>query len=83
MGHFPPPPSPRSQHFLFLQLEQLPSHQSILTHISTSGLPTSLGGGLPYCHQAWLDFRMVSVLDRAEGGKAGNLASRGTSSGLA
>ncbi|KAF5919600.1 hypothetical protein HPG69_000200, partial [Diceros bicornis minor] len=41
-----------------LQLEQLPSHQSLLTHISTSGLPTSLGGGLPYCHQAWLDFRM-------------------------
>ncbi|XP_039744909.1 puratrophin-1 [Pteropus medius] len=41
-----------------LQLEQLPSHQSMLTHISTSGLPASLGGGLPYCHQAWLDFRM-------------------------
>uniref|UniRef100_A0A9L0T5D7 Pleckstrin homology and RhoGEF domain containing G4 n=1 Tax=Equus caballus TaxID=9796 RepID=A0A9L0T5D7_HORSE len=41
-----------------LQLEQLPSHQSLLTHISTTGLPTSLGGGLPYCHQAWLDFRM-------------------------
>ncbi|ELK14494.1 Puratrophin-1 [Pteropus alecto] len=48
-----------------LQLEQLPSHQSVLTHISTSVLPASLGGGLPYCHQAWLDFRMVSVLDRA------------------
>ncbi|MBW02927.1 Puratrophin-1, partial [Eschrichtius robustus] len=41
-----------------LQLEQLSSHQSLLTHISTSGLPTSLGGGLPYCHQAWLGFRM-------------------------
>ncbi|XP_063573752.1 puratrophin-1 isoform X9 [Pongo abelii] len=39
-----------------LQLEQLPS-QSLLTHIPTAGLPTSLGGGLPYCHQAWLDFR--------------------------
>uniref|UniRef100_A0A2R9CK95 Pleckstrin homology and RhoGEF domain containing G4 n=1 Tax=Pan paniscus TaxID=9597 RepID=A0A2R9CK95_PANPA len=35
-----------------LQLEQLPS-QSLLTHIPTAGLPTSLGGGLPYCHQAW------------------------------
>nr|XP_036881278.1 puratrophin-1 isoform X2 [Manis javanica] len=41
-----------------LQLEHLPSHQSLLTHISTSVLPTSMGGGLPYCHQAWLDFRM-------------------------
>nr|KAF6407734.1 pleckstrin homology and RhoGEF domain containing G4 [Molossus molossus] len=41
-----------------LQLEQLSSHQSLLTHISTSCLPASLGGGLPYCHQAWLDFRM-------------------------
>ncbi|KAF6288795.1 pleckstrin homology and RhoGEF domain containing G4 [Rhinolophus ferrumequinum] len=41
-----------------LQLEQLSSHQSLLTHISTSGLPASLGGGRPYCHQAWLDFRM-------------------------
>ncbi|XP_049559731.1 puratrophin-1 [Orcinus orca] len=41
-----------------LQLEQLSSDQSLLTHISTSGLPTSLGGGLPYCHQAWLGFRM-------------------------
>uniref|UniRef100_A0A8C3VVF9 Pleckstrin homology and RhoGEF domain containing G4 n=1 Tax=Catagonus wagneri TaxID=51154 RepID=A0A8C3VVF9_9CETA len=41
-----------------LQFELLTSHQSLLTHISTSGLPTSLGGGLPYCHQAWLDFRM-------------------------
>ncbi|KAB0394007.1 hypothetical protein E2I00_011718, partial [Balaenoptera physalus] len=41
-----------------LQLEQLSSHQSLLTHISTSGLSTSLGGGLPYCHQAWLGFRM-------------------------
>nr|XP_053770833.1 puratrophin-1 [Desmodus rotundus] len=41
-----------------LQLKQLSSHQSLLTHISTSSLPASLGGGLPYCHQAWLDFRM-------------------------
>ncbi|KAG8521795.1 Puratrophin-1 [Galemys pyrenaicus] len=41
-----------------LQLEQLSSYQSLLTHISTSGLPASLGGGLSYCHQAWLDFRM-------------------------
>uniref|UniRef100_A0A8C9Q8Q5 Pleckstrin homology and RhoGEF domain containing G4 n=1 Tax=Spermophilus dauricus TaxID=99837 RepID=A0A8C9Q8Q5_SPEDA len=41
-----------------LQLEQLPSHQSLLTHIPTAGLPTSLGGCLPYCHQTWLDFRM-------------------------
>ncbi|XP_023065924.1 puratrophin-1 [Piliocolobus tephrosceles] len=39
-----------------LQLEQLPS-ESLLTHIPTVGLPTSLGGGLPYCHRAWLDFR--------------------------
>uniref|UniRef100_A0A8C6R0P2 Pleckstrin homology domain containing, family G (with RhoGef domain) member 4 n=1 Tax=Nannospalax galili TaxID=1026970 RepID=A0A8C6R0P2_NANGA len=41
-----------------LQLKQLPSHQSLLTHIPTSELPTSLGGCLPYCHQTWLDFRM-------------------------
>ncbi|XP_025744844.1 puratrophin-1 [Callorhinus ursinus] len=41
-----------------LQLQQLPSHQSLLNHVSTSGLPASMGGGLPYCHQAWLDFRM-------------------------
>ncbi|KAM5297737.1 puratrophin-1 [Glossophaga mutica] len=41
-----------------LQLEQLSSHQSLLTHISTPSLPASLGGGLPYCHRAWLDFRM-------------------------
>ncbi|XP_017394790.1 puratrophin-1 [Cebus imitator] len=40
-----------------LQLEQLPCHQSLLTHIPTAELPTWLGGGLPYCHQAWLDFR--------------------------
>ncbi|XP_032447161.1 puratrophin-1 [Lynx canadensis] len=41
-----------------LQLQQLPSHQSLLTYISTSRLPASMGGGLPYCHQTWLDFRM-------------------------
>ncbi|KAM9192134.1 puratrophin-1 [Dugong dugon] len=41
-----------------LQLEHVPSHHSLLTHIPTTALPTSLGGGLPYCHQAWLDFRM-------------------------
>ncbi|XP_073913027.1 puratrophin-1 [Castor canadensis] len=41
-----------------LQLEQLPSHESLLTHIPTTELPTSLGGCLPYCHQTWLDFRM-------------------------
>uniref|UniRef100_G1MG60 Pleckstrin homology and RhoGEF domain containing G4 n=1 Tax=Ailuropoda melanoleuca TaxID=9646 RepID=G1MG60_AILME len=41
-----------------LQLQQLPSHQSLLNHVSTSGLPAPMGGGLPYCHQAWLDFRM-------------------------
>ncbi|XP_076988809.1 puratrophin-1 [Tamandua tetradactyla] len=41
-----------------LQLELLPSHQSLLTHIPTAELPASLGGDLPYCHQAWLDFRM-------------------------
>ncbi|XP_059523761.1 puratrophin-1 [Myotis daubentonii] len=41
-----------------LQVEQLSSLQSLLTHISTSRLPASLGGGLPYCHQAWLHFRM-------------------------
>ncbi|XP_066099058.1 puratrophin-1 [Saccopteryx bilineata] len=40
-----------------LQIEQLSSHQSLLTHISTSWLPASLGGDLPYCHEAWLDFR--------------------------
>uniref|UniRef100_G1U6Y4 Pleckstrin homology and RhoGEF domain containing G4 n=1 Tax=Oryctolagus cuniculus TaxID=9986 RepID=G1U6Y4_RABIT len=41
-----------------LQLAQVPSHQSLLTHIPTAGLPTLLGGCLPYSHQAWLDFRM-------------------------
>ncbi|XP_008585552.1 PREDICTED: puratrophin-1 [Galeopterus variegatus] len=41
-----------------MQLVQLPSHQSLLTYIPTTVLPTSLGGCLPYCHQAWLDFRM-------------------------
>ncbi|XP_048210769.1 puratrophin-1 isoform X2 [Perognathus longimembris pacificus] len=41
-----------------LQLEQLPSHQSLLTYIPTTELPTSLGGHLPYCHQTWLDFRL-------------------------
>ncbi|XP_012597933.2 puratrophin-1 isoform X1 [Microcebus murinus] len=41
-----------------LQLEQLLSYQSLLTHIPTAGLPTSLGGCLPYYHQAWLHFRM-------------------------
>ncbi|ELK25613.1 Puratrophin-1 [Myotis davidii] len=41
-----------------LQVEQLSSLQSLLTHISSSWLPASLGGGLPYCHQAWLHFRM-------------------------
>ncbi|XP_023565079.1 puratrophin-1 [Octodon degus] len=41
-----------------LQLEHLPSHQSLVTHIPTAGLPTSLGGCLPYCHQDWLEFRM-------------------------
>lgn len=45
----------------FLQVEQLSSLQSLPTHISTSWLPASLGGGLPYCHQAWLHFRMVSA----------------------
>ncbi|XP_006863706.1 PREDICTED: puratrophin-1 [Chrysochloris asiatica] len=41
-----------------LQLEHVPSHQSLLTRLPIMGLPDSLGGGLPYCHQAWLDFRM-------------------------
>ncbi|XP_063103571.1 puratrophin-1 isoform X2 [Cavia porcellus] len=41
-----------------LQLEHLPSHQSLVIHIPTAGLPTSLGGCLPYCHKAWLEFRM-------------------------
>lgn len=50
-------------HYLFiLQLEQLCSWQSLLTHLSASDLPMSLGGSLPYCHQAWLEFRMVSEL---------------------
>ncbi|XP_035137984.3 puratrophin-1 isoform X8 [Callithrix jacchus] len=44
-----------------LQLEQLPCHQSLLTHIPMAGLPTWLGGGLPYCHQAWLDFRRGAI----------------------
>lgn len=81
VGRFPTRPA--SKHFLFFQLEQLPSQQSLLTHISTSALPASLGGGLPYCHEAWLDFRMVSALGRAEGGNSGSLASRGSSPGLA
>ncbi|XP_036043957.1 puratrophin-1 [Onychomys torridus] len=41
-----------------LQFNQLPSHQSLLAHIPDVGLPTSLGGCLPYSHHAWLDFRM-------------------------
>ncbi|CAH7070246.1 Plekhg4 [Phodopus roborovskii] len=41
-----------------IQFKQLPSHQSLLAHIPNMGLPTSLGGCLPYSHQAWLDFRM-------------------------
>ncbi|XP_059120133.1 puratrophin-1 isoform X2 [Peromyscus eremicus] len=41
-----------------LQFNQLPSHQSLLACIPDVGLPTSLGGCLPYSHQAWLDFRM-------------------------
>ncbi|XP_038954140.1 puratrophin-1 isoform X2 [Rattus norvegicus] len=41
-----------------LQAKQLASHQSLLTHIPNMELPTSLGGCLSYCHQAWLDFRM-------------------------
>ncbi|XP_076428175.1 puratrophin-1 isoform X3 [Peromyscus maniculatus bairdii] len=41
-----------------LQFNQLPSHQSLLAHIPDVGLPTSLGGCLPYSHPAWLDFRM-------------------------
>ncbi|KAB0382094.1 hypothetical protein FD755_004011 [Muntiacus reevesi] len=55
-----------------LQLEHLSSHQSLLTHISTSELLTSLGGGLPYCHQAWLDFRMrlEALLQSCQGGCA-------------
>ncbi|XP_055477324.1 puratrophin-1 [Psammomys obesus] len=40
------------------QVKHLPSHQSLLTHIPSVELPTSLGGCLSYCHQAWLDFRM-------------------------
>lgn len=60
------PTRPGSQHRFFpLQLEQLSSLQSLLTHISASWLPASLGGGLPYCHQAWLHFRMVSALGGA------------------
>ena len=38
------------------------------------------GGG---CHQAWLDFRMVSTLGGALGGWAGNMVSRGAPPGLA
>lgn len=52
-------------HLLFWQLQQLPSHQSLLNHVSTSGLPASMGGGLPYSHQAWLDFRMASTVGGA------------------
>lgn len=46
---------------LLLQFKQLSSHQSLLAHIPNMGLPASLGGCLPYSHQAWLNFRMVSV----------------------
>ncbi|XP_038168271.1 puratrophin-1 [Arvicola amphibius] len=41
-----------------LQFKQLSSHQSLLAHIPNVGLPASLGGCLPYSHQAWLNFRM-------------------------
>ncbi|XP_055992099.1 puratrophin-1 [Sorex fumeus] len=41
-----------------LQLELLGTPQSLLTHIPASDLPVSLGGGRPYCHRAWLDFRV-------------------------
>ncbi|CAO2610118.1 PLEKHG4 [Lemmus lemmus] len=41
-----------------LQFKQLSSHQSLLAHIPNMGLPASLGGCLPYSHQAWLNFRM-------------------------
>lgn len=71
------PPRPGSQHHFCLQVEQLSSLQSLLSHISSSWLPASLGGGLPYCHQAWLHFRMVSALGGAQSGYAGSLASRG------
>lgn len=54
------PHSPAS-YLLLLQFNQLPSHQSLLAHIPDVGLPTSLGGCLPYSHPAWLDFRMVSA----------------------
>ncbi|KAM6223774.1 puratrophin-1 [Rhynchocyon petersi] len=40
------------------QLEQVPSYQHLLAHIPARVLPDILEGGLPYCHQAWLDFRM-------------------------
>ncbi|XP_045149691.1 puratrophin-1 isoform X2 [Echinops telfairi] len=41
-----------------LQLEQVPSDQSLLTRVPALGLPSPLGGDLHYCHQTWLDFRM-------------------------
>ncbi|XP_006878960.1 PREDICTED: puratrophin-1 [Elephantulus edwardii] len=41
-----------------LQLERVPSQQSLLTYIPAAELPDSLKGGLSYCHQTWLDFRM-------------------------
>lgn len=70
------PAGPGSQRRCFLQLEQMSSLQSLLTHIATARLPASLGGGLPYCHQAWLHFRMVSALRGAWRGGAGILAGR-------
>nr|XP_042133501.1 puratrophin-1 isoform X2 [Peromyscus maniculatus bairdii] len=54
--------SPGSVHQVLLvgkMPEEMPTGlQSLLAHIPDVGLPTSLGGCLPYSHPAWLDFRM-------------------------
>lgn len=65
------------------QLVQVPSRQSLLTHFPSAGLPIAMGGCLPYSHQAWVDFRMVSAPGQGEGKGRDAVTSIGACSGLA
>lgn len=45
---------------IFPQVEFLTSMKSLHKHIDSAKLPLEFDGALPYCHQDWLRFRVVS-----------------------
>uniref|UniRef100_A0A8D2LDD0 Uncharacterized protein n=1 Tax=Varanus komodoensis TaxID=61221 RepID=A0A8D2LDD0_VARKO len=54
------------------QCEVLTSMKALHKHVEGALLPLELEGALPYCHQDWLRFRMVSETCATRGGGSGS-----------